>query len=76
MEFGLPEWIRMSKARLVFRYEISDLFLHKTATFYTEQGTTTLSQLQKSHMFVTTTRTRAWFGMPFQILYACTETVT
>ena len=25
-EFGLPEWIRTSKARLVFRYEISDLF--------------------------------------------------
>jgi len=24
--FGLPEWIRTSKARLVFRYEISDLF--------------------------------------------------
>jgi len=24
-EFGLPEWIRTSKARLVFRYEISDL---------------------------------------------------
>ena len=22
------EWIRMSKARLVFRYEISDLFIH------------------------------------------------
>ena len=26
-EFGLPEWIRTSKARLVFRYKISDLFL-------------------------------------------------
>ena len=25
-EFGLPEWIRTSKARLVLRYEISDLF--------------------------------------------------
>jgi len=25
-EFGLPEWIRTLKARLVFRYEISDLF--------------------------------------------------
>jgi len=23
-EFDLPEWIRTSKARLVFRYEISD----------------------------------------------------
>ena len=22
----MPEWIRMSKARLVFRYKISDLF--------------------------------------------------
>jgi len=26
-EFGLPEWIRTSKAWLVFRYKISDLFL-------------------------------------------------
>ena len=25
-EFGLPEWIRMLKAWLVSRYEISDLF--------------------------------------------------
>ena len=25
--FGLPEWIRTLKDRLVFRYEISDLFL-------------------------------------------------
>ena len=23
----MPEWIRRSKARLVFRYEISDLFI-------------------------------------------------
>ena len=25
-QFGLPEWIRTLKARLVFRYGISDLF--------------------------------------------------
>jgi len=31
-EFGLPEWIRTSKARLVFRYEISDLFIVQQGT--------------------------------------------
>jgi len=30
MRLALPEWIRTSKARLVFRYEISDLFSSST----------------------------------------------